>query len=202
MALSINWVTKVITVPQADLGIVSAGLYELNVETFRLALKDIEDGEEGMSFPDTHRRNAPVTLAGVTYAQTFEIINGYTVTFQSTGTPYRVRVVGGNHNIGDVQNVNDVSLIIGNSAGLVAVNTGGSSGPSASGVADAVWVRGIESGLNAEQMLRIILAAVSGLTQGIGTSQEVYLARNGTTPRITADFDPQGNRSAVSVNGS
>ena len=138
MALSVNWATKVVTVPQADLGIVSAGLYELNVETFRLALKDIEDGEDGMSFPDTHRRNSPVTLAGVTYAQTFEIINGYTVTFQSTGTPYRVRVVGGNHNIGDVQNVNDVSLLIGNSAGLVTVATGGGGGPTAGEIALAL----------------------------------------------------------------
>ena len=138
MALSVNWLTKVITVPQADLSFISTGLYGLNVETFRLALKDIEDSEDGMSFPDTHRRNAPVTLAGVTYAQTFEVINGYTITFQSTGTAYRVRVTGGNHNIGDVQNINDVSLLIGNSAGLISVASGGSSGATASEIASAV----------------------------------------------------------------
>lgn len=138
MALSINWSTRVITVPQADLSIVSAGLYELDVDAFRLALKDIEDSEEGMAFPPTHRHNTEVTLSGVTYARTFEIINGYTVTFQSVGTPYTVRCVGANHNIGDVKNVNDVSLIIGNSAGLITVATGGSSGPSAGDIAAAV----------------------------------------------------------------
>lgn len=138
MALSINWATKVINVPQADLSIVATGLYELDVDEFRLALKDIEDSEDGIPFPDTHRHNTQVTLSGVTYARTFEIINGYTVTFQDTGTPYAVRCVGANHNIADVKNVNNVSLIIGNSAGLIAVNTGGSTGPSVAEIAAAV----------------------------------------------------------------
>lgn len=124
MAISINWTTKVITIPQADLTLVSAGLYELDVDVLRLALKNIEDGEEGIAFPDTHRHNTAVTLSGVTYARTFEIINGYTVTFEDVGTPYTVRCVGANHNIADVKNVNQVSLIIGNSAGLIVVASG------------------------------------------------------------------------------
>lgn len=138
MALSINWATGVIFVPLADLSIVSAGLYELDVEDFRLWLKDIEDGEEGMAFPDTHRRNAPVALSGTNYAQTFEVLSPYTVEFEYTGTPYSVRVVGGNHNLGDRKVVNPVSLIIGNAAGLIEVATGGTSGPSAGDIAAAV----------------------------------------------------------------
>lgn len=137
MAITINWATKVINIPQADLSFVSGSLYELNVNTFRLALKDIEDSEDGMSNPDTHRHNTQVTLSGVTYARTFEIINGYTVTFQDTGSPYTARCVGANHNIADVKNVNQVSLLIGNSAGLIAV--GGGSGPTAAEIAAAVW---------------------------------------------------------------
>lgn len=139
MAISINWLTKVITIPQGDLDVVSAGLYQLDVDAFRLALKDIEDGDEGKVFPPTHRHNTQVTLSGVTYARTFEIINGYTVAFEYSGTPYTVRCVGANHNIADVKTVNPVSLIIGNSAGLIAVDTGGTSGPSAGDVANAVW---------------------------------------------------------------
>lgn len=138
MAISIDWGSRVITVPQADTTLVSGSLRELDVEYFRLALKDIEDSEDGMSFPDTHRRNAPVTLAGTAYAQTFEIINGYTVTFEPTGSPWTCRIVGGNHNIGDVKNVNHVSLIIGNSAGLIAVSTSGSTGPTAAEIAAEV----------------------------------------------------------------
>jgi len=124
VAISINWETQVITIPQADLTYLSPGLYELDVDVLRLALKDIEDGEEGIAFPDTHRHNTEVTLAGVTYARTFEIINGYTVTFQDTGSPYTVKCIGANHNIGDVKNVNQVSLIVGNSAGLITVASG------------------------------------------------------------------------------
>ena len=64
-------------------------------------------------------------LSGVTYARTFEILSPYTVTFEDTGTPYTVRCVGANHNIADIKNVNNVSLIIGNSAGLISVDSGG-----------------------------------------------------------------------------
>lgn len=124
MAISINWATKVITVPQADLALVSPGLYELDVDAFRLALKDIEDSEAGMAFPSTHRHNTQVVLSGVTYARTFEVINGFTITFEDVGTPYTVRCAGANHNIADVKTVNQVSLIVGNSAGLQVVETG------------------------------------------------------------------------------
>lgn len=122
--ISINWATKVITIPQADLTLVSGSLYELDVNAFREELKDLEDSETGITFPDTHRHNTEVTLSGVTYARTFEVINGYTITFEDVGSPYTVRCVGANHNIADVKNVNQVSLIIGNSAGLIVREIG------------------------------------------------------------------------------
>lgn len=126
MAISINWLTKVISVPQADLTLVSGTLYELDVNAFRLDLKDIEDSDEGMAFPATHQHNTTVVLSGVSYARTFEIINGYTVTFEDTGSPYTVSCTGANHNLADVTNfTSEVSLIVGNSAGLIS---GGGSG--------------------------------------------------------------------------
>ncbi|MCX8003423.1 MAG: hypothetical protein N2688_00455 [Burkholderiaceae bacterium] len=166
MAVSIDWATRVITVPQADLTYVGPGLYSLNVEDFRRWLKDIEDSEVGMAFPDTHRRNAPVTLSGTTYAQTFEIINGYTVTFENGS--YRVRVTGGNHNIADVMNPNSVSIEVGNSAGLIAVGTGGGGGggPTAGEIAAAVWAyvqRGLTERVDAD------VQAINGVElQGAG----------------------------------
>lgn len=169
MSVSINWATQVISIPQADLDVVSAGLFELDVDALRLELKDIEDSEEGIAFPATHRHNTEVVLSGVTYARTFEIINGYTITFEDTGTPYTVRCVGANHNIADVKNVNNVSLIIGNSAGLIAVATGGSSGPSAGDVANAVWAHGSAVQLAtrlAEVWARLGLDASKPVTQG------------------------------------
>ncbi len=129
MALSIEWSTKIISVPQADLTNLGGGVYELDVDAFRLELRDLEDSEAGMVELPTHTHNTSVTLSGVTYARTVEIINGYTVEFEDG--QYTVKCVGANHNIGDVKVVNQVSLLIGNSAGLIEVNTGGGGGTTA-----------------------------------------------------------------------
>jgi len=129
MAISIDWATKVITVPQSYLAALGGTLYELDVDVFRLDLKELESSPIGMTFPDTHRHVTQAVLSGVTYARIVEIINGYTVTFEDVGSPYRVRCVGANHNISDVQNLNDVSLIIGNAAGLVVVAGSSTSAP-------------------------------------------------------------------------
>lgn len=194
--ISVNCSTKVITVPQSDLLSMGGGVYELDVNWLRQQLKDWEDSEEGMAMPDTHRHNTTVTLSGVTYARTFEIINGYTVTFEDVGSPYTVKCVGANHNIGDVKTVNQVSLIIGNSAGLIEVPTGAGATP-----AD-IWNRAVEGGLTAEQVLRILLAALSGRTTGVGTAQEEYQSVDGSKARIAATFDLNGNRQSVSLDGA
>lgn len=140
MAISVNWPTKVISIPKSYLTNLGGGVYELDIEQFRLDLKDLEDGEQGISYLDTHRRNAPVTLAGATYAQTFEIVNGYTITFEDGS--YAVNLVGANNNVSDVTNVNQVSIRSFNTAGMVQVDTGGGGGgggPTAGEIAARVW---------------------------------------------------------------
>jgi len=122
MAISIDWATRIITVPQAYLTNLGGDIYELDVNQFRLDLKDLEDSDEGMVFEATHRHSAQVLLSGVTYARSIEIINGYTVDFEDGS--YTVKCVGANHNIEDVKVVDNVSLIVGNSGGLI-VTTGG-----------------------------------------------------------------------------
>lgn len=129
MATSIEWGTKIISVLQADLTHISGDLYEMDTAAFRLELKDLEDDDEGMPFPDTHIHNVPVTVAGVTYARTIEIINGYSITFEDTGSPYTVRLVGSNNNIFDVENgilnpTDGVTVVATNSAGYIQIETG------------------------------------------------------------------------------
>ena len=114
---TVDWATRVITIPQSFLTSLGGSNYALDTDTFRLALKDIEDSE-GIGFPDTHRHNTAVSLGGVTYARTLEIINGYTITFEN-GT-YSVALQGSNNNILDVTNLNYVSVRSSNSAGLVS----------------------------------------------------------------------------------
>lgn len=144
MAITVDWANKIISVPQADLTFVSGNLYELDVDAFRLELKALEASEEGMPELDTHRHNTTVTISGVTYARTVEIINGYTVSFEDTGSLYRVRLAGANNNLADVTNFHgNFALIPQNSAGLVI---GGAA-------AAAVWAYAI-GGTPAEDRLK------------------------------------------------
>ena len=138
MIVTINWPTGVITIPQNQLTFISGSNYALDVDAFRLALKDLEDSEEGAVWPDTHRHATASELSGVVYARQVEILSPYTITFEDVGVPYTVNCVGANHKIADVKNVNQVSLIVGNSAGLIAVNTAGTE-VDVDAIAAAVW---------------------------------------------------------------
>lgn len=120
MAIDIFWATtQRIFIPRADMPIVQASpeIRELDVDVFRLELKDLEASVEGMPWPDTHRHVTETTLSGFTYARLFEILAPYTVEFEDG--QYSVRTVGANHNILDVKINNQVSLAVQNSAGLI-----------------------------------------------------------------------------------
>lgn len=118
MAITVNEVTKVIFIPQADLISLGGSNYELDTEWFRLQLKIWEASTEGGYLSRTHLRAPPATVGGVTIAQSITIINGYTITFEDG--QYRVILTGSNNNILDVANLNQVSIGSTNSAGLVA----------------------------------------------------------------------------------
>lgn len=117
--ITIDWGTKVINVPKSYLTLISGNTYSMDTNQFRLDLKSLEDDATWMAYLDTHRHNTVVTISGVDYARTFEIINGYTVTFEDG--QYRVSLQGTNNNISDVANVNQVSISANNSAGLTDV---------------------------------------------------------------------------------
>jgi hypothetical protein len=139
MAISINWSTKIISVPKSYLTLVSGSVYELDTDQFRLDLKALEDDEVGIPHLDTHRHNTEVVLGGVTYSRFIEFINGYTITFEDD--QYAVNLVGSNNNISDVTNVNQVSIRSQNSAGLITVTSGSGVLPSdVTDIANAVSV--------------------------------------------------------------
>ena len=119
MAITIDWPTGIISIPKADTQLVQSSpteIRQLDLDTFRKTLKDLEDDEEGMPWPTTHNHVQPIDVGGVTLARVVEIINGYTVTFEDG--QYAVNLVGANSNVGDVVNVNQVSVRTANSAGL------------------------------------------------------------------------------------
>lgn len=152
MAISINWSTKVISIPQSYMTNMGGGVYELDTDQFRLDLKNLEDSDEGMPFPTTHNHVAPISLGGITLGRVIEIINGYTITFEDL--QYAVNLVGSNNNISDVSNVNQVSIRSSNSAGLIQVSGGGGGG----------WTDPIEGGRTAAELLRLLVAVSAGKT--------------------------------------
>lgn len=120
MAISIDWPSAVITVPRADMTLVQSTpieVRELNIDTFRLTLKDLEDDFTGMGFTKTHNHNTIVEISGIQLARVVEILPPYTITFEDGS--YAVNLVGANSNIGDRVNLNSVSIRASNSAGLV-----------------------------------------------------------------------------------
>lgn len=124
MAYSVNWATKVVTIPKVDLTVASLSpeIYTLDLIAFWAAIHDIQDGP-GMPYRDIMRSNAPVSLSGVTYARSVEVINGYRIEFEDG--EYQVNLTNANNNILDTRVQNNVSVNASNSAGLVV---GGGSG--------------------------------------------------------------------------
>jgi len=179
--ITINWSTREIFVPTADLTLVQSVpsfIYELDLNTFRLVLKDLEDNVEGMPYPTTHNHNTEVSVAGVTLARVIEMINGYTVTFEDG--QYAVNLINANSNVGDVVNVNQVSVRVANSAGLITV--GGAS----------PWTEVIENGVTAAGILRLLAAVAAGKTSivnlGNGFATVTFRSLADDKDRIVADM--------------
>lgn len=125
MALSVDPATFVISIPKADLTLIQSNpteIRELNLNEFRLNLKAWEAGgdglDEGITFLKTHVHNTEVSLGGLTFARTIEVLDPYSVTFEDG--QYAVNLVGANSNVGDKVNVNQVSVRSQNSAGLIS----------------------------------------------------------------------------------
>lgn len=136
MAISIDPATKIISVPQADLTLVSGTLYSLDTNQFRKDVMALLDNEDYIWMDDAFTHNTEVTVAGTTFARTLEFINGYSITFEDTGSAYSIRLEGSNNNIFDVDNgiLNPTSLttvIPTNSAGLIIGGSGLSAGQDA-----------------------------------------------------------------------
>jgi len=130
MALTLDKATGKISVPQADLTLVSGTIYTMDAESyFWRELMALLATEDYMPCIDAYNRNTAVTVAGTTFAPTFEIINGYTVEF-TPDAQWTVVIEQSNNNIFDVAGgilvQNQVQVIPTNSAGLIVYNgTGG-----------------------------------------------------------------------------
>jgi len=142
MTISIDPATSVISIPKADLTLVTGTLFEHDTEAFRLELIDFEDSELGIVQPRTHTHNTQVTIVGVTYARFIEMLSPYSVEYEDGA--YSVRLAGSNNNLFDVENgilvQNTVQLIAQNSAGLqIVIQGSGVTAQDKLDIADQVW---------------------------------------------------------------
>lgn len=178
MAVTVNHLTKVISVPQADLTFVTGTLYELDTNWFRLQISALLAAEDGMPWEDILLHNTEVTVAGTTFARTIEIINGYSIEF-TPDLQWSVRLIGSNNNLFDIENgilvQNQVQVIAQNSAGLI---TTGSTMDSIA--ADLAFIRKIEAGrwkIVGNQMIfydidNVTPIATFNLFDGVGSPTE------------------------------
>lgn len=171
MTISINWAARIINVPKVDMALIQSSpveVRELDLNTFRLTLKDLEDDEAGMPFLLTHNHNPPFAVGGIILARVVDIVNDYTVTFEDAA--YIVNLVGANTNLADRVNPNNVSIRSSNSAGLVqtreievAAFGGGVTINAVSGAAGTTYPLGTESHPVNNLADALLIATVRGL---------------------------------------
>ena len=190
----VQWDTRIIYIDQTELTeIVAGSVYGLTTDWLWTTIHDLQDDEEGMANPDIMFHSLPYTLSGVTYARAVEIINGYQIQFTGPSPPndhYTVVLSGGNNNVGDVFIPNPVSVITNNSAGLAVAAAG-----------SEMWAQQLEGTYTAEQMMRIMVAALAGKLSGADTGNIAIRDIADTKDRITATTTVEGNRLTVTLDG-
>lgn len=202
MAISIDWGTGVISVPQSYLTLLGGTLYELDTEQFRLDLKALEASEEGIVFTDTHIHNTEYVISGDTYARAIQMLPPYSVEFEAG--LYRVKLVGSNNNILDVAVLNGVSIAPTNSAGLIKGEGGGLTKVD---VQDAMTDQGYTTGraLNLDNLDDSVAAAradVAGVSTDVGAVQSTVDGIDTAVGTLPGDILEENVLSHAGVAGS
>lgn len=207
MAISVNWVTGVVSVPKADTTLTGTDpisgreIRSFDTDQFHVNLRIAEDSLEGRSWPLTHQYNAESTLGGTIYAPQLIMVNSYQVEFEATVTPWRVVFTSTNNNIADFSVVNHVSIQPGNSAGLQIVATGSALQPG-----EKAELSNINSTVNSNlkvvegtdshaMVMRVIRAALCGTAKDADTDGPItedtvriaYMSSDGSKPRLIFD---------------
>lgn len=117
MAYSVNWLTKVVTIPLSDLMLVEGSNYVLNVDYAHDEIRRLEwEFSQGLWAEHAIEYINSYILSGLTYSPVIRMINGYTWYIDTTNI--NVGLVGSNSNFLDTFIPgNGVSVLANNSAG-------------------------------------------------------------------------------------
>lgn len=124
MAYSVNWLTKIVTVPLTDLVFVSGVNYTLDIDMAHDELRNLEwKFAEGLWAPAIVEYINTQVLSGQIYAPIVKMINGYTWDIASSNIV--VSLIGSNTNFLDTYIPgNGISLLANNSAGKITITSG------------------------------------------------------------------------------
>jgi hypothetical protein len=127
MAIDVNWVTGVISIPKADLALVQATPFEvrsLDIPQFHLDLRTIHASVQGAPYPKTHDHVLTYTLSGLVNPEAVIVLPPYTVEFEAG--VYGASALNGNSNILERLVPSGVSFLGNNTTGPLqgAVNEG------------------------------------------------------------------------------
>lgn len=125
MAYTVNWLTKVITIPLTDLIFISGNNYSLDVDLAHDEIRRLEwefaDGlwaEHAIEYINTQ------LLSGLVYSPIVKMVNGYTWFVDTTNI--NISMIGSNTNFLDTfMPGNGVSVLANNSAGKIIVGASG-----------------------------------------------------------------------------
>lgn len=138
--ITVNYLTKIIFIPQTFLTFVTGTIFDLSILDLWLALADIQDDEEGMPFDTMYIRVADIDVVGLTIPGSLLLINGYSIEFEDG--QYTVRLFGANTNIFDVED----DKLIQNQVQVIATNLGALQDPKIA----------IDTDLNVRLLLKIL----------------------------------------------
>jgi hypothetical protein len=191
MSYSVNWATRIVSIPKADTTLVSSSpdVRSLDVLTLWQNLRDLQDDADGMAYVDMVRNTPPVTVAGVTLTRVVELVNNFRIQFEDG--QYAVNIIGGNSNIADAVVKNMVSVNTANSAGLVELTP--------TDFDDLMDNQIVEGGLSVREAMRVILAVLAGKVSGAGTTAITFRDTSDTKNRVAATVDANGNRTAITL---
>lgn len=146
MAMTLDPATKVFTILQADLTLVTGTLYSADTDELRKEMNALLASENYIWMETSYLHNTEVTISGTTYARTLSTINGYSYTF-SPNSQWSVRLEGSNNDFWDIEagnlNQNQVQVIPTNAAGLIRNEAQSIGQGDLDNIADAVWIEQI-----------------------------------------------------------
>ena len=124
MAYSVNWTTKVVTVPLTDLTLVSGANYSLDSGDFWIEMRRLEaSAGDGLWAIQVIEYVNTQILSGITYSAIVKMINGYT--WDTDTTNKTISLLGFNNNLLDTFIPGSgISVLANNSAGKIEVGSG------------------------------------------------------------------------------